>query len=119
MAGLGPGHEGLLPVSRSCIPRDLDYPAYIGLQRFRNHDRALVVLIGFHHRDERAAHGDARAVEGVDVPDALLRAVARIHAPRLEFAAHRTGRDFTIGILPRQPDLDVVSLLRGETHVAS
>src|SRR6266851_2270914 len=74
------GHDGLLPEWPSCNPLDLGYPTHIGLQRFRNHDRAFVVLISLHHRDERPAHSNAGAVEGVDVPDALLRAVARIHA---------------------------------------
>ncbi len=49
---------------------------------------------------------------------AVLAATARVHAARLEVAAHRAGRDFAIHVLARQPDLDVVGLLRGEAHVA-
>ena len=52
------------------------------------------------------------------VPLPPLGAVAGVHAPRLEIAAHRAGRDLAIGVLAGQPDLDVVGLLRGEAHVA-
>src|SRR6202048_2822117 len=45
-------------------------------------------------------------------------AKARLHAPRLELATHRARRNLAIGILAWQPDLDVVGLLRGETHIA-
>ena len=43
---------------------------------------------------------------------------AIIHPPRLEIAAHRTGRDFAIGLLTRQPDFDVIGLAGAEPHVA-
>ena len=49
---------------------------------------------------------------------AVLRAIAGVHAPRLEIGADRARRDLAIGPLPRQPDLDVVGLGRGEAHVA-
>src|SRR5690606_30783787 len=44
---------------------------------------------------------------------------ARVHAPGLEITAHGAARNLTVSVLPRQPDLDVVSFLRGEAHVAS
>ena len=49
---------------------------------------------------------------------AVLAAIARIHAPGLEITAHRTTRDFAVGVLARQPHLDVVGLLRRKAHVA-
>src|SRR5262249_59139924 len=56
-----------------------------------------------------------------DLARALLArlAAARLHAPRLELAAIRATRDLAIGVLPRQPDLDVEGLLRREAHIAS
>src|SRR5690348_2226807 len=50
---------------------------------------------------------------------AILGPVPRVHAARLELTADRAGRNFTVGILARQPDFDVIGLLRGEAHVAS
>ena len=47
--------------------------------------------------------------------------IARIHAPRLEIAAHRAARDFAVGpalAVAGHPDFDVVSLLCCKTHVA-
>ena len=49
---------------------------------------------------------------------AVLAAIARHHAPRLELAADRAGGNLAIHVLARQPDLDVVGLLRGKAHVA-
>src|ERR1700734_2732389 len=43
---------------------------------------------------------------------------AGVHAPGLEVAADRAGRDLAKSPLPRQPDLDVIGLLRREAHVA-
>ena len=53
---------------------------------------AVVLLVGFHHCNERAADGDAGAVERMHVADvaAFLGAIARVHAARLELAAIRT-----------------------------
>src|SRR5579871_2001706 len=93
--------------------------AHVGLERVRHRDRAVALLIGLHHGDERAADRDARAVERVHGANAaVLATVTRVHAARLEIAAHRAGRDLAKEVLPRQPDLDVVGLLRRETHVA-
>src|SRR5262249_1430004 len=82
---------------------------------FGDRDRAVLLLISLRHGDQRAADRDARAVERVHVANlAVLAAIARVHAARLELAADRAARDFPIGPLPRQPDLDVVGLLRGK-----
>ena len=94
--------------------------AHIGLQHVGDADGAVRLLIILQDGDQRAADGDARAVQRMDEAGVLgaLRAVARIHAAGLEVAAHRAGGNLAIGPLPRQPDLDVVGLLRGEAHVA-
>src|SRR5215475_1493907 len=102
--------------------RSLDHlqAAHIALQHVGHRDRAALLLIRLHHSDERAADSDPRAVEGVHVPHcpAALGAVARVHAPGLKLAAQRAGGNLAIGVLPRQPYLDVVGFLRGEPHVA-
>ena len=49
---------------------------------------------------------------------ALARPVAGVHAPGLEVAADRAGRNLAIFALPWQPDFEVISLLRSEAHVA-
>src|SRR6185312_16071019 len=77
---------------------------HVGCKRIRHGDRAVFLLIGLHHRNERAADGDAGAVERVDgthLP-AFLGAIARIHAAGLEVAAHRARRNLAVRILPRQ-----------------
>ena len=100
---------------------DLSFDAaHVGLQRVRHRDRAVCLLVVLHHRDQRAADRDAGAVERVDEARdlAVLAAIARVHAPRLEVAADRAGRNLAVHVLARQPDLDVVGLLRGKAHVA-
>src|SRR6185312_14427855 len=80
------------------------HATHVALQRIRHGDRAVFLLIGLHHRNERAADGDAGAVERVDgthLP-AFLGAIARIHAAGLEVAAHRARRNLAVRILPRQ-----------------
>src|SRR5215217_1849847 len=99
---------------------DPPHPAHVRRERVRHRDAAVLVLIVLHHGDEGATDGDAGAVQRVDETRAfpLLRAIAGVHAPRLEIGADRARRDLAIGPLPRQPDLDVVGLGRGEAHVA-
>ena len=49
---------------------------------------------------------------------AILGTVARVHSARLKIAADGNGGDLAIAVLARQPDLDVIGLLRGKPHVA-
>src|SRR5689334_669535 len=97
-------------------------PAHIGLQHVRHRDRAILLLIGLHHGDQRAANRSAGAVQRMhEMRLAVAAAIARIHAPGLEVAADRAARDLAEGpavTLPGHPNLNVVGLLRGETHVA-
>ena len=89
-------------------------------ERLWHLDRAVGALVILHDRDQRPPHGKPGAVERVDEMRALLSrlAEARVHAPRLEVAAIRARGNFSIGVLSRQPDLDVVGLTRVEAHVA-
>src|SRR5690349_12467741 len=95
-------------------------PAHIGPQRLRHLDGAVLALIVLHHRDQRATDRDAGAVERMHERAALLAgaAEARVHAPGLEIAAIGAARNLAIGVLTRQPDLDVIGLARGKAHVA-
>src|SRR3954454_11746431 len=93
---------------RQALARSLDslQPAHIGAQNLRQPDGAVGILVIFHHSDQRAADGETRAVQRTDEPRALAfgTAKARVHAPRLELAAHGAGRNLAIAPLPRQPD---------------
>src|SRR5690348_11854264 len=93
---------------------------HVRTQRCGNGDRSILLLIVLEDGDQGAPDREARAVQRVNEARALLArlAPARLHAPRLELAAVRAARDLAIGILARQPDLDVVGLLRREAHVA-
>ena len=95
---------------------DLLHAAHIGPKRIRNGDRAVGVLVVLHDGDQRAADRDAGPVQGVDEAVALplLRPEAGLHPPRLEVAADRARRNFAERPLPRQPDLDVIGLLRAK-----
>src|SRR5690348_3122180 len=59
-----PGHE---LVVTSTIPLDLRHATHIRLERVRHRNRAILLLIGFHHRDQRAADRNTGAVERVHV----------------------------------------------------
>jgi hypothetical protein len=74
----------------------------------------------FQHRDQAAPHGEAGAVERVHEfrLAAACGAEPGVHPPRLEIAAGRDRGDLAIGVLPRQPDLDVMGAPRAEAHVA-
>ena len=68
--------------------------------------RAVGLLVVLHHRDERAADRETRAVQRVHELGLALRvAKARLHAPRLERLAVRARRDLAIGVLRRAATL--------------
>ena len=73
-------------------------PAMYGRSTFGHRDRSVRVLVVLHHRDQRAADGDAGAVERVhELGLAGLRiAPARLHAARLEIGAVRARRDLAV-----------------------
>src|SRR5215467_237929 len=107
-------------VIRMRMSSDHVEPAHVRTQHIRHRDRAVRLLVGLHHRDQRAADGDAGAVERVHEARlaVVLAAEARVHAPGLELAAQRARGNLPVHVLPGQPDLDIVGLLRGKAHVA-
>src|SRR5258705_9633756 len=110
--GLGLNASSLLQPLRSCLRLDCLRATHIRLQHIRHRDRTALLLIGLHDSDERAADGDARAVERVDVVKRHVSgasyqwyafeggAKACSHASRLELAAKRAGGDLPVHILP-------------------
>src|SRR5712691_7036999 len=65
------------------------HPTHVGREHVGHGNRAVLLLVGLHHGDQRAADRDARSIKRVDVADPFLGAVARVHAARLERAAIR------------------------------
>src|SRR5258708_5113464 len=107
-------------IGSSNIGADDVQAAHIGSQRLGYGHPAIALLIIFEHRDQSASDRQARAVEGVDEASSLafLRPKTRLPAATLELAPLRAARDLAIGLLPREPDLDVIGLPPGEPHVA-
>ena len=57
--------------------RDRVQPAHVGPQRLGDRHRAVLVLVVLQHRDQRAADGEARAVQRMDEARALLPSFGR------------------------------------------
>ena len=51
------------------LPLNLLHSTHIALQYVRHRNRSVGLLIGFHNRNQGAAHGHARAIERVDMTD--------------------------------------------------
>jgi hypothetical protein len=65
---------------------------------------------------KRASDGEARAVEGVHQFGLVaLVAVARLHASGLERLEVGARGDLAVGLLRRQPDLEIVGFRRRES----
>src|SRR6185437_7778330 len=65
--------------TRGLLLLDLVHAAHVWLERVRHRDGAVLVLIVLHHRDQRAADGDAGAVERMHVGRlAVLAPEARV-----------------------------------------
>src|SRR5262245_64540496 len=97
------------PARRSisgCDPLD---PAHVGPEHGGDTNGAVGLLIVLEDRDQRAADGQARAVQRVTVlrPAPARRAVLQVEPARLERLAVRARGDLAVLRLPRQPDLDV------------
>src|ERR1700682_1593916 len=95
-------------------------PAHVGTNRFRKDDASIRLLAVLENRNHRPAHREAAAVERSCEPRllALRGPETDLRAPGLELTERRAGADLAIGVLPRKPDLQVVSLLRRKAHVA-
>src|ERR1700674_5031978 len=83
---------------QSAMIPDRLQPAHIGLQRLGDRNAAVMALEVFQDRDQRAADCEAGAIEGVNRPRPLAarRAIAGLHALRLERPAIRAARNFAI-----------------------
>src|SRR3954466_14758901 len=94
--------------------------ARVGPQRLGHGDAAVPLLVVLQYRDQRPPDRQPRPVQRVHEARSLrvLGTVAGAHAPPLVVAAVGAGRDLAVGVLPRQPDLEVVGLARGRAGVA-
>src|SRR5713101_8806721 len=92
---------------------------HVRTQNVRDEDGAVRLLIVFHDGNPGPPDGEARAVERVDkfAFSAALRLEADAGAPRLEGFAVRARRNLAELAAGGQPDFEVISFRRGETHV--
>ena len=91
----------------------------IGFQYPGQSDAAIGLLIVLHHGHQRAAHGQAGAVQGMGQPGpaAVLRLATDAGAAGLKVGAVGAGRDLPVAVLAGQPDFDVIGLGRGKAQV--
>src|SRR3954466_10281504 len=91
----------------------------IGLERSRNANGSVRLLMRFHQRDKEPGQRGAAAVQHVrELLFPLLGLEAQVHSASLKVLAVRAARHFKVAALARSPDLDVVSLGAREAHVA-
>src|SRR5260370_29377021 len=109
----------LYPVSQTLsLRRRYSVGPHVRLQRWRNHDRAIRLLIILDNGDPGASAGQPRAVQRVhEFALAALGLGAYPRAARLKCLAVRAGRNLAEFSARGQPHLDVVSLGRGKAHV--
>src|SRR5205807_6346710 len=101
----------------SLCPRPNYLDVQVRPQRLRHHHRAVLLLVILHDRDPCPAHRQTAPVERVLQLRLLAAAVPDPCPARLERLEVRAGGNLLISVLPRQPDLDIVSLRRRESHV--
>src|SRR4030081_426754 len=98
-------------IRKLLLPLNRLEPTHVGLQYVGHGDRSTFLLVSFHDRNQCAADSSAGTVQGVEEARlAVGGAIARVHAPRLKFAAQRSARDLpecAALALARHPDLDV------------
>src|SRR5207302_2434244 len=84
------------------------------------HDRTVRLLPVFQDGDHGTPDRQAAAVQRVHEARLLLRSrpEADLRTARLEIRERRARADLAVRLLARQPDLQVVRLLRGEPQVA-
>jgi hypothetical protein len=90
------------------------------LQNFGNQNAAVRLLVIFQNRNPSSSDRQTRTVQRVnEFGFRAARALeTQIHSPRLKISAVRAARNFAVSFLARQPDFDVVSFHRAETHIA-
>src|SRR5262245_36214135 len=86
-------------------------PVQIWLQGFRNHHRAVLLLIIFHDGDPGSSDRQSRTVQGMNEPDLLTGAwpILYIRPAGLKSIEVAAGGNLAIGILARQPHFDIVA----------
>src|SRR4029077_6704160 len=114
--------DRIIPLTLSLF-LDPFHPAHVVTQHLRYRNAPIRLLIVFENGHQRAADGQSGSVEGMNKlcfcafrPDcALNQNPAR---PRLKSFKVAAGGNLPIMVLGRKPDFDVVSLCRGEAHIA-
>lgn len=83
----------LMDITRTALSSQAVCPTHIGLQRIRDQDGAVCLLVIFHHRDQSSPDGQARTVERVyQLRLAALRITpAGLHAPGLKVGTVAAG----------------------------
>ena len=111
--GRQPADGGSTALSAHAIgSSDLAAPE-VRAQRLGHHDRAVGLLVGLEHRDDRAGHGAQGAVERGDRPDAArVEPAADVEPAGLEVGAVRGRRELAVLALGRDPRLAVELALR-------
>src|SRR4029077_3462617 len=91
---------------------------HIRLQRLRNAHAAVGLLIILHDGNPRTPYSQCAAIQRVKKFSLVLSlgTIADIRAPCLESLEVRARRNLAEKILPRQPDFNVISLGRRESH---
>ena len=102
---------------------DVLQTSHIWTQYRRDQHRPIRLLIVFEDGRERAADRQPGPIEGMDklcfrifLPDCAL--ISNTGPPGLKSLKVAAGGDLSIVVLERKPDFDVVSLRRGEPHIA-
>ena len=89
------------------------------MQSLWNLYTSIFLLIVLQDRHQGPAHRETRAIQGMYELRLAPRFTteADAGAPGLEIAEVRTGRNFTISLLGRQPDFDIEGPCRGEADI--
>ena len=92
-------------------------PSHIGAERLRNDDAPVRLLVVFQNSEQRSAHCETRAVQGVGelylgIFLIALGAIANIGSTGLKCLDVATGGDLTEELLRGEPNFDVVGFGR-------
>ena len=91
----------------------------VRLERFRDSDCAIGLLVVFQQRHIKPSQRRSRAVERVAIAIlAVLPLETEVHSAGLVVLEIRAARYLEVGILAGGPDLDVVSFRGAKAHIA-
>src|SRR5215831_20264000 len=95
-------------------------PVNVWTQGFRDNDRTVLLLIVLHDCDPRPSHREPGPIQRMDKPRffARCRPVFNIGAASLESIEIAARGNFTISVLPRKPNFDVIALGSRESHIS-